>query len=259
MSSELDSQTRRLGAWTRFRTWLIYGLGVPVLNVLDKLVARASLVGNPIIFENRTFPWAEELESQWTTIQSELRALLQQRVEVPAIQEIAHDLTHLSTDDGWKSFVFFVFGNRSELNCGKCPRTTRCLEQIPGLTSAIFSFLAAGKNIPHHRGEYKGLIRGHLGLIVPTDREKCRMNVSGEVVCWEQGKLVLFDNSYHHEVWNDTPETRVILMFDIVRPLRRPWSWLNRLVIYLIGKSPYVRSALKNQREWDARQVSPAP
>ena len=246
--------TKSLGA--RLRQWLLYGLGVPLLNLLDKMVARSSLVGNSAILDNNTFEWSKKLEENWHLICDDLIAINRDKIEIPNIQEIASDLSHLTTDDGWKSFIFFAYGYKSEVNCQRCPNTTRLLEEIPGITNAVFSVLSPGKHIPRHRGEYKGIIRCHLGLVVPEQKEQCRMQIKDQTVVWEEGKLVIFDNSYHHEVWNDTDQTRIILMFDVVRPLRWPWSWVNRGVLYLISKSPYVQSAQKNQKAWDRGSTS---
>jgi aspartyl/asparaginyl beta-hydroxylase (cupin superfamily) len=55
----------------------------------------------------------------------------------------------------------------------------------------------------------------HLPLIVPPG---CRFRVGGEVREWEEGKLLIFDDTIEHEAWNDGPEDRVVLIFDIWRP-----------------------------------------
>src|SRR3546814_9573884 len=52
-----------------------------------------------------------------------------------------------------------------------CPQTTRLLKQIPGASTAFFSILAPGKKMPPHRGAYNGILRCHLGLIVPEPAE----------------------------------------------------------------------------------------
>ena len=131
--------------------------------------------------------------------------------------------------------------------------------QIPDIETAFFSVLAPNKHIPRHRGEYKGLIRCHLGLIVPGEPGDCRMNVHDQTVHWEEGKFLIFDNAYHHEVWNDTDQTRVILLIDVVRPMRFPYSWINRMVIRMIGWSPYIREARRNHRKWDHPSLPGSP
>ena len=64
---------------------------------------------------------------------------------------------------------------------------------------------------------------------------------------------MVFDDTYKHQVHNDTDRTRVVLFLDIVRPMRSPGSWLNRLVLQIIRLSPFIRDAVKNQRAWEKR------
>ncbi len=39
---------------------------------------------------------------------------------------------------------------------------------------------------------------------------------------------MIFDDTFNHEVWNDTDETRVVLFVDVMRPLPSPESTINR-------------------------------
>ena len=78
----------------------------------------------------------------------------------------------------------------------------------------------AGYHIPAHRGVSKGIVRAHLGLIIPKDAEKCRIRVGDQIKVWHPGEIFVFDDTYEHEVWNETPEERVILLFDFDRPMR---------------------------------------
>ena len=55
----------------------------------------------------------------------------------------------------------------------------------------------------------------HLPLIVP---DGCWLRVGNETRQWEQGKLLIFDDSIEHEARNPSGEMRIILLFDIWRP-----------------------------------------
>ena len=44
------------------------------------------------------------------------------------------------------------------------------------------------------------------------------MEIGGEIVRWEEGKLLIFDDCYEHAVWNDSSSERVLLLFDIWHP-----------------------------------------
>ena len=49
---------------------------------------------------------------------------------------------------------------------------------------------------------------------------------------------MVFDDTFNHEVWNDTDETRVVLFVDVLRPLPSPWAQINRAIVKAIGYSP---------------------
>ena len=121
------------------------------------------------------------------------------------------------------------------------------------MMTGFFSILSPGKHIPPHRGPYKGLIRCHLALKVPEPSENCWIKVGEETSQWEEGKCIVFDDTYVHQVQNDTEGQRVVLFLDIIRPVRFPGSWLNRFIIQLIRWSPYIQDARRNQKAWEYR------
>jgi beta-hydroxylase len=119
--------------------------------------------------------------------------------------------------------------------------------------TAFFSVLGPRKRLPEHRGPYKGVIRYHLGLKIPSPPEACGIRVGGETAHWQEGKSLLFDDTYQHEAWNDTDEDRVVLFLDIVRPMPFPYSWLNTVVITGAGRTSFVRNARRNHADWEQR------
>ena len=64
---------------------------------------------------------------------------------------------------------------------------------------------------------------------------------------------MVFDDTFNHEVWNDTEETRVVLFVDVLRPLPIPGSQINRAIVKAIGYSPFVLDAKRNQEAWERR------
>ena len=135
------------------------------------------------------------------------------------------------------------------------PRTmTAALCQgIPGMKTAFFSILAAGKHLPAHRGPYKGVMRYHLGLLIPEPAEECAIRVEHETRHWAEGKSLIFDDTYEHEAWNDTAGTRVVLFVDFVRPLRQPARAVNWLVLWAIAFSPFIGDAKRRHMDWEKR------
>ena len=220
---------------------------------LENVLAESSLVGNPAFFEHDDFPWARRLDGSWRTIRAELDQVLRRQGDLPNFQDMSKDQRHLSSDDSWKTYFFYAYGYKCEANCRRCPETTRLLESIPGMKTGFFSILAPGKHIPAHRGPFKGVIRYHLGLLVPEPKERCRIRVGEEFAHWEEGRSLIFDDTYQHEVWNDTNGVRVVLFVDFVRPLRYPARVLNAMVLNLIRWSPFVQDGVQNYKQWEAK------
>jgi len=227
--------------------------GFRALWALEWLIGRFSLVGDRPVHDPRTFDWTRHLEANWQVIREEVEDVLRHRDALPNFQDISTDQTALTTDDRWKTYFLYGFGFKAEHNCARCPETTRLIEQVPGMTTAFFSILAPGKHIPAHRGPYKGVLRYHLGLLVPEPNEACRIRVDDEMHHWQEGKSLLFDDTYQHEVWNDTDGERVVLFMDVKRPLPAPLAALNDIIIRVVARSPYIQDAKENFEQWERR------
>jgi beta-hydroxylase len=209
------------------------------------------------VFPNSTFGWTGFLEASTPAIRAEAEALLRDRMSVPSVREISPDHAKIAVDDKWRSFFLWGYGVRIDANCARCPQTTKILENIPGLLTAFYSVMLAGAHVPRHTGPTKAILTTHLGLIVPKEREKCHMDVNGQDVVWQEGRVVIFDDMYPHEVWNDTSEDRIILLLHIKRPLKFPGSMLRDLFFAGLRASPFVRDGLRNLERWDRK--TPAP
>jgi beta-hydroxylase len=210
-------------------------------------------VGATPFFKAAQIPGLEALQQQWPTVLQELNKVLQQADGIPNFQDISKDQKRLSQDDRWKTYFLYGYGYKMEGNCLECPETTRIVESIPGMSTAFFSILSPGKHIPAHRGPYNGVLRVHLGLVIPEPKEQCRIEVGGETRHWELGECMVFDDSYRHEVWNDTDGVRVVLFLDVQRPLDWPGRVLNKIILKLIQLSPYIQDARKNHLAWEKK------
>ena len=144
------------------------------------------------------------------------------------------------------------YGHRIAENCARAPITAAAVERLPGLNSAFFSILEPGAHIPRHRGVTKSIFTTHLGLIVPRAAQACRMQVGPELVHWREGQCLVFDDTYPHEVWNDTDETRVVLLIQLRRPVRFPGSVIANLFMRGLSGSAFVRDATADLGDWEA-------
>ena len=208
-------------------------------------------MGDPEVFEPGCFSWETELSSHWRAIRAEAEAVLALREEVPSFHEVSPDQYRISQGDFWKTFWLRGFGQRSEICSAFCPVTDRVLERIPGLENALFSMLSPGSHIVAHKGVSKGIINCHLGLLVPEKKERCRMRVGSSYFHWEEGEVRIFDDTYSHEVWNDTDQERVVLMLQFRRPLRAPGAQIRDFFFEVLKRTPYVTVALENQRRFE--------
>jgi aspartyl/asparaginyl beta-hydroxylase (cupin superfamily) len=247
----VDTRAQASQAWDR-AVELTNRVGDRVLKRVNRAIARQSELPVQPFYDPATFPWVAPLEHDWRLIRAELDAVLAHRDALPNFQDISTDQYNLTDDDRWKTYFFYGYGFRSDANCARCPATTRLVEAIPGMETAMFSILAPGKRIPPHDGPYKGVLRYHLGLVVPEGPvERVGIRVGDERRSWAEGASLVFDDTYEHEAWNDTDETRVVLFVDVVRPLREPMRTANAAVIKMIGWSPFIQDAKRRHRQWE--------
>ena len=228
-------------------------LGLWLIKRIERILIRYSQVPDTPFLDPLAFSWVRTLEADWELIRAELDQLLEAPERIPNFQDISRDQYNISRDDKWKSYFLYGYGYKMENNCNACPETTRILESIPDMFTAFFSVLAPGKHIPLHRGPYRGLLRCHLALVVPEPRQDCWIEVGGETSIWEEGRCIVFDDTYRHRVENNTGGRRVVMFIDIKRPLKFPGSLLNRVVLFLIRLSPYIQDARRNQVAWEKR------
>jgi len=242
-----------LDTFKAVRRKYVRNFGKPILRAFDRFMASQSLVPNDPILDSKLFPWVTMLEENWEDIRAELDGVLRYRQAIPRFQDVSPDQYRISPDDMWKTFMLFGFGFRAGLNCQLCPKTSALLEKIPGLKTAFFSILAPGKHVPLHKGVTKAFVRCHLGLIVPKEREKCYMNVADIPCVWEEGHAFVFDDTFPHEVSNNTQEERTVLLFDVDRPMKLPGKLASRFAMWLFKKTAYVKDARRNYDEWEGR------
>jgi ornithine lipid ester-linked acyl 2-hydroxylase len=227
--------------------------GKRALRKVGEFQARHSLVGTGPVLDNAEFPWVADLEQATEQIRAELERVLVRPQDIPTFHQLSPDQQRISKGDNWKTYAFFVFGTRVDENCAACPATARLLARLPDLQNAWFSILAPRYHIPPHRGPTRAIIRCHLGLKVPADAANCWLRVDDQICHWQEGRCLVFDDTYEHEVRNDTDETRVVLFLDFDRPMDRIGRAFNRLLISVMRGSAYVRDPLKNLATWNAR------
>jgi aspartyl/asparaginyl beta-hydroxylase (cupin superfamily) len=164
-------------------------------------------------YEAHEFEWAQVLEQEYPIIKKELVRILG---ESGAGFKGYMSEANLRLQ-GWNTFNFFFAGKKFEENCERCPETTRILESLPRFEKdhIMFSSLNPHAKIPRHTGPMNGILRGHLGMVVP---QGCYIRVGPEERTWEEGKMLVFDDSFEHEVWNHSEFVRIVLFMNFWHP-----------------------------------------
>ena len=237
----------------RMRRAMVYWLGEKFTRLVTFFFGWMSLVENRPFLKNDEFPFLKMFEDNWETIAAEARAILSNRDEIPAFQEISPDQDKIAKGKNWRTFFLYGFGEKLNKNCSQAPVTTSLLEKVPNIEISWFSILSPGYHIPPHQGVTKGILRAHLGLLIPKEKEACRIRVSDEIRHWEPGKVFVLDDTYEHEVWNDTDEERVILIFDFDRPMRAPGRALLKFFIRIMKFTAFYQEPKKNLATFEDR------
>jgi len=242
LSSSFESKPRRP---------LALRLGKKLRPAINGLASRYSEVPDAPLLDEATLPWTARVRAEWQAIRKEAREILHYSEAIPPLNQISPDHARIAGDGNWKSFFLHGYGQRIDENCRRAPRTAALADRIPDLNSAFFSILGPGCHIPRHKGVTKGLLTWHLGLDVPGEPEKCHMRLADRHIHWRAGQSFLFDDTYPHEVWNETNDVRVILLVQVRRPMRWPGSIGPDLFLWGIRRSAFVRDARSRLSDWE--------
>jgi len=187
-----------------------------------------------------TYPTLDGLTRGFADIQREFLALLPQKDNIPRYHEIDGGQKYISAtidaDRSWRTYMLRSVMSDNASNMARCPRTAELLSAVPNVINAFFSILDPGKSIPAHEGGYRGILRYHLGLLVPqVDPPSIR--VKDVVHEWKEGQPFLFDDSWNHEVYNRSSSVRAILCVDVLRPLPVLPHALNAGALWWMSRS----------------------
>ena len=230
---------------------LIHQCGKKLLRYCGEFQGKHSLLPCTPFIENSYFKCAKDLEEIGDKSTANLKTFGKIQTKSHHFTRFLQIKREFQKEKKWKTFALFIFGNEVKENCDLCPDTTRILRGINGLQNAWFSILAPGYKIPPHRGPTRALIRCHLGLLIPSDKQSCWIRVDRQRKHWEAGSCMFFDDTFEHEVENNTKEYRAVLFIDLDRPMDRVGSIFNKFLLAIIQSSHYVKDPLKNLKRWN--------
>lgn len=173
------------------------------------------------------YDWIEKISENYDAIHAEAVELLKNKDSFnpyiqPQTERPQGDVHGLLDNDEWSTLYLWENGGPVDKIAQLCPVTYKTIiENVPlcritsRAPSIMFSLLKAGAKIPPHTGMLNTRFICHLPLIVP---EKCGFRVGRETREWNEGELMVFDDTVEHEAWNNSDEDRLVLIFDIWRP-----------------------------------------
>lgn len=172
---------------------------------------------NPKYFyDSEEFPFLGNLVENFPVIRAELIELLK-LYDSSEWMNTFPDYVKSKIKAPWKVFTFIFFQMKNLRHSNLCPKTASLIDSMGEIISCDFSWLPANTHILPHKGYSKMVLRCHLPLVVP-EGELCKIRVGTSEHVWKEGELVIFDDSFEHEAWNNSEEDRVVLMFDIPNP-----------------------------------------
>jgi hypothetical protein len=163
-------------------------------------------------YDAQQFSVALELESRFAEIKAE--AL---RVEHTRYYEEAENIGRTGS---WQVCMLYEQGRKNEFVCRQCPTITAILEGDPIVRKSAgliyLSRMVAHTHIAAHQAGSNLRLRCHLAINIPHG--DCAIRVEDEARHWEEGKCIVFDDTFEHEVWNRTDEERLVLLVDLWHP-----------------------------------------
>ncbi|GAB7540313.1 aspartyl/asparaginyl beta-hydroxylase domain-containing protein [Burkholderia sp. 3C] len=195
-----------------------YDLGARTLRHLyDRKIRSAAVLDTAALF-----PDARRFTAAWRTLRDEALDVARDLPRIPRFHEIMREQADISANDArdWRMFILQAYGVGFEKNRVRCPALAAIVDATPDVLSASLSFLAPGKHIPPHRGPFRGVLRGYLVLSMPKRDDgspAAVLKIDGRDHRLDDGQFLLWDDTFEHEVWNDSDSVRIVLLLDIRR------------------------------------------
>jgi hypothetical protein len=130
-------------------------------------------------------------------------------------------LSGLTDGRNWTVFPFYDgSGNLMVDNARKCPRIAEFLDGRTGIGSigcmAFFSIMNPKTHVPPHTSTSNIRLRYHLGIDVPE--RDIHLRIHDQRLTWKQDRCIKIDDSYEHEVFQQSERRRVVFVLDLPHP-----------------------------------------
>jgi aspartate beta-hydroxylase len=195
-----------------------------------------------VLDHTQYFKTTSPFVNQWMALRTEAFQVAANLQQVPRFHELMAEQKDISANDGrdWRVFLLKAYGVEIEANMARCPELAKLIRANPDVISATLSFMAPHKHIPRHRGPFRGILRFYLGLDIPRDEQGrilTTLTINDVVHQIGSGQGILWDDTYPHEVINNSDVTRIALLLDIRRHnLPQGLELLTTALVKVVGR-----------------------
>lgn len=173
------------------------------------------------VWDSNQFKSARLLEQSYSFIKEEY-------VKAKHLNSLKNDYTMIDNEKSlhkgtWNWYSYIQKGKINESFKQQFPLTAQVLGSMDDLlcdvpfSYSFFSHLDSPSEIAHHYGPCNIRLRLHLGIDIPPGKD-CKINIEEKSFNWEEGKCILFDDTYIHNVVNSSGSSRTILLVDLWHP-----------------------------------------
>lgn len=177
------------------------------------------------IWNDDEFAWFDIIADKFSLLKEEFQLVkdIYDRKHSPYLDERykIDGFEQLVGKDNWSALHLYKDGVPDNEVLAALPETANLLEQLPLYClndypfEVFYSVLKGNQHIKPHFGLSNHSLTVHLPLIVPGNGY---LRVAEKTHVWEEGKLVVFDDSFDHEAKNSSEKDRVVLIFSVWHP-----------------------------------------
>jgi aspartate beta-hydroxylase len=169
------------------------------------------------VHEPSQFWFIGYVEEQYPQIRAEIERVLEKHAD-PVLSPA--DGAALVRTGSWKQAHIFRDGHWQDQVCARFPVLTAIVREIPEVTTfspgaITVSRVEPGTHIMPHCGPTNAMLRIHLPIRIPAGAS---LRVADQELTWTEGKCLIFDDSFEHEVRHEGTGDRVVLILDMLHP-----------------------------------------
>lgn len=166
-------------------------------------------------YDAHEFPWTADFADEHDELRAELASFLAQ--QAVTFRDYVGPIQKERADSGdWHVLYLDYRGHRWDEHCRMFPRLMKLVDRVPRRSGTVFvSRLTGGTHIPAHCGASNTQLTCHFGIVVPDGVE---LRVGREIRRQPEGRCIVFDDSYEHEVWNQASSTRYNVFLQFWHP-----------------------------------------